>query len=113
MAKQPIDPYEPPEMAEVVTELPPPMRGGAGESIYDEIILLVAKNEGQWVAVDPMGRSPGAFRNGVGERLEKLDLTMSIAQRGKYMYMKYDGPGEEVADMIERVREESRAAYGE
>ncbi len=112
MAKQ-IEPYEPPEMAEVVAELPPPMRGRPGESIYDEIIQIVADHQGQWVAVDPMGRSPGAFRTGATERLEKLDLTMTIRQRGAYMYMKYDGPGEEVADMIKRVRAESRAAYGE
>ncbi len=113
MAQRPLEPYEPPEVADISLELPPPMRGKRGESVYDEVILATADHEGQWVAVDPKGRSAGAFRTGVVDRLEKLGLEMLVKQRGAYMYMKFEGGGEPVEALIERVRAESRAAYGE
>ena len=105
--------HDPPQVIETVGELPPPMRGGKGESVYDDVILQAAAVEGAWLKVDPKGRSLAAFRNGVIERAEKLELdTMQVRVRGNFVYIRYQG-GENVKDMIERVREEARAIYGE
>ena len=105
--------YEPPEVVGDVDALPPPRRPGKGKSVYDNAILAGVEKEGRWVQVDPMGRTQQAFRNALNKRLEVLDLEMEVAQRGKFIYVKYTGDTEGVAEMVERVRAESRAQYGE
>jgi hypothetical protein len=105
--------YEPPEVVGDVEALPPPRRLNKGQSVYDDAILAGVEKEGRWVKVDPMGRTQQAFRNALNKRLEVLELEMKVAQRGKFIYVKFDGEAEGVAEMIERVRAETRALYGE
>ncbi len=105
--------YEPPEVIGDVDALPPPRRVSKGKSVYDNAILAGVAKEGRWVKVDPMGRTQQAFRNALNKRLELLELEMQVAQRGKFIYVKFDGETEGVVEMIERVRAESKAIYGE
>ena len=105
--------YEPPEIVGKVDDLPPPQRINRGQSVYDDAILTGVETEGRWVKVDPMGRTQQAFRNALNKRLEVLGLDMQVAQRGKFIYVKFDGETEGVVEMIERVRAESKAIYGE
>ncbi len=106
------DPYTPPEIVGDVDALPPVMREARGVSMYDDIIIHAVKKEGRWVQVDRKGRSQQTFRNGIEARLEQLDLEMRVAKRGKLAYVRYDGDVEDVGDMIDRIRDESRAQYG-
>ena len=105
--------YEPPEVVGDVDALPPPRRVNKGQSVYDDAIFAGIATEGRWVKVDPMGRTQQAFRNALNKRLEVLELEMAVAQRGKFIYVKFDGETEGVVEMIERVRAESRAKYGD
>jgi hypothetical protein len=66
--------YEPPEIVGNVDALPPVQRHNKGESMYDEAIVHATENKGKWIAVDPMGRTSAAFRNGLAKRLLVLDL---------------------------------------
>ena len=75
--------------------------------------MPLVDQEGRWVKIDPMGRTQQAFRNALNKRLEVLDLEMAVAQRGQFIYVKYTGDTEGVAEMVERVRAETRAQYGE
>ncbi len=107
------DPYSPPEIVGDVAALPPVMRGERGISMYDDIIIHAVKKKGRWVQVDRKGRTQQAVRNAIEARLEQLSLEMRIAQRGKLAYVRYDGDVEDVGDMIDRIRSESRAQYGD
>ncbi len=106
------DPYAPPEVVGDVDALPPVMRE-RGVSMYDPIIIYAVENQGRWTKVDPKGRTHQAFRNAILSRLEQLGLEMKVKQRGKLAYVRYDGDVEDVTDMIERIRDESRAQYGD
>lgn len=106
------DPYAPPEVVGDVDALPPVMRE-RGVSMYDDVIIHAVEMEGRWVKVDPKGRTHQAFRNAILSRLEQLGLEMRVSQRGKLAYVRYDGDVEDVSDMIERIRDESRAQYGD
>lgn len=110
--KHPGDPYAPPEVVGDVDQLPPVLRE-RGVSMYDPVIIAAVEHEGRWVKVDPKGRTQQAFRNAMQVRLEQLDLVMKVKQRGSMVYVRYDGKTEGVKEMIERVRNESRAQYGD
>ena len=105
--------YEPPEVVGDVDAIPPPQRRNKGMSVYDNAIVATVESEGSWVKIDPMGRTQQAFRNSLKKRLEQLDLIMQVRQRGQFVYMKYEGETEGIVEMVERVRAESRAEYGE
>jgi len=110
--KDSFDPYAPPEIVGDVAQLPPVLRE-RGVSMYDPVIIAAVENEGRWVKVDPKGRTHQAFRNAILTRLEQLGLIMKVKQRGSLVYVRYDGKVEGVTEMIERVRKESRAQYGD
>ncbi len=110
--KHPLDPYAPPEVVGDVDQLPPVLRE-RGVSVYDHVIIAAIEHEGRWIQVDPKGRTLQAFRNAILVRAEQLDLTLRVNQRGSLVYVRYDGMVEGVLAMIERVREESRAQYGD
>ncbi len=84
-----------------------------GVSMYDHVIIAAIKLESRWIQVDPGDRTHQAFRQAMQIRLEQLELDMDIAQRGKLVYVRYQGETEGKVEMIERVRAESRAQYGD
>lgn len=110
--QHPLDPYSPPEVVGDVDALPPVLRE-RGVSIYDPVIIAAVNHESRWVKIDPKGRTLQAFRNALLTRCEQLGLEMKVKQRGSLVYVRYDGKTEGVIEMIERVREESRAQYGD
>ncbi len=110
--QHPLDPYAPPEVVGDVDALPPVLRE-RGISVYDPVIIAAVNHEGRWVKIDPKGRTLQAFRNALLTRCEQLDLEIKVKQRGSLVYVRYDGKTEGVTEMIERVRNESRAQYGD
>jgi hypothetical protein len=111
-SKHPLDPYAPPEVVGDVEQIPPVLRE-RGISVYDPVIIAAVEREGRWVQVDPKGRTLQAFRNAILTRAEQLVLVLKVKQRGSLIYVRYDGKTEGVVEMIERVRKESRAQYGD
>ena len=113
MSRKPAkDPYAPPTIVGDVDALPPLLRE-RGVSLYDHVIIAAIKLESRWIEVDPGSRTPQAFRNAMLVRLEQLEMEMRISQRGKHAFVRYDGETEGKVEMIERVRAESRAQYGD
>jgi hypothetical protein len=96
-----------------VEELPPVQRE-RGVSIYDPVIVAATEHPSEWIQCERGNRTVSAFKSAVLLRAAQLDLeVITVKQRGQMMYVKYDGPGQDVAAMIEQVRAESRAHYGE
>ncbi len=109
---RPKDPYAPPVIVGDVDALPPMLRE-RGVSMYDHVIIGAIKLEGRWIQVNPGDRTHQAFRNAIFLRLEQLEIVMDVSQRGKFVYVRYQGETEGKVEMIERVRAESRAQYGD
>jgi hypothetical protein len=112
MAKDPRQ-YKPPEIVGDVDAVPPPMRKTKAESVYDPLIEYASEREGRWAKIDPAGRNLQNFRNGIKARAETLGIELAVRKRGKFVYIKYDGEGQAVRDIIAQIREESRATYGD